>query len=1066
MRFLKRTALLTALAGCFGLAGWAATFGTVIPIGGHAADVALDEQRGRLYVANFTANRIEVIDTASNKLLAPIDTRPAFQPDTLALSSDGRYLVIGHYNTFAQGFGPDSSRPAITILDLQTGNRRFIPRDPVPSFWKAPDPYPPDPSPVAIAFGSGSQALVISNRQPDPTKPQPGPSFELLDPVTGTRTPLRAVQIDSTGLPVPFATFPPEIIEASAGVSGDGNTIYAIAQASDKSVLAEYHVGDGLITLGVSSAPALGPAVVSVDRTGSSFLAGWTLSNSKFVLLAQFPYTTGRLNLGSHAFDDSRNLIYANIPTPTETSGDPSTLPAPGVDGPVLTIMDSDNLTVRERIRLRESLAGKSLLSSNRQVMYSISDSGITVLPIGSLVQTRRVTTMQEDLFFPVGASVPSVLSRDLDVVDPGGGATDFHLSTSASGVRITPDSGTTPARVRVDVDPVSFFNAAGTTAASLDIQSSAAINIPFPVRLLINNRGPDQVGTIFNVPGKLVDILADPVRNVFYVLRQDKNLVLVFDGTSFAQLPTTLRTGNTPTQMAMTKGGNSLIVGNDNSQIANVFDLNLLQSSPFIVFPGGHYPRSIAVSNNALLAASRVAGNCLQVPVQTTHCIDRIDFAGRTASPPPTLGIFKNDVNIATLMTASPSGQSIFIVMPDGTLALYDATADTFVASRHDLGSISGAFAALTDQLFVADNNLVNWSLVPITKLETSTGSSAGMTISQDFGLRITSPSPTAPGIIQRVNLTTFTSVRPIPMAESPVLVTSLPTPPIGQVGQTILPFLRTLAPLSNQASIIALTISGFTVLPKDFDGGTGRGGGPGSTTGPVPSIDRVVNFADGAAGVAPGGLVSIFGANFADGNSNSNGLPLPTTLGNISVTANKIPLALLAVSPSRIDAQLPFNVVGTAALEVRTANGVNSPFSFAILAGAPAVFRTGTAGPLTALPTVYRTTNNELATLSNPIHPNDSVIIYATGLGLTSPAVESGTAAPSNPLAAASQQPIVTLGGVPLLVSFAGLAPGEVGVYQINAFVPDNVPQGLELPLTIGQGTYTTTLSVRVVK
>ena len=32
----------------------------------------------------------------------------------------------------------------------------------------------------------------------------------------------------------------------------------------------------------------------------------------------------------------------------------------------------------------------------------------------------------------------------------------------------------------------------------------------------------------------------------------------------------------------------------------------------------------------------------------------------------------------------------------------------------------------------------------------------------------------------------------------------------------------------------------------------------------------------------------------------------------------------------------------------------------------------------------------------------------------------------------------PVITLGGVALTLSYAGLAPGEVGVYQINATVP----------------------------
>jgi uncharacterized protein (TIGR03437 family) len=49
---------------------------------------------------------------------------------------------------------------------------------------------------------------------------------------------------------------------------------------------------------------------------------------------------------------------------------------------------------------------------------------------------------------------------------------------------------------------------------------------------------------------------------------------------------------------------------------------------------------------------------------------------------------------------------------------------------------------------------------------------------------------------------------------------------------------------------------------------------------------------------------------------------------------------------------------------------------------------------------------------------------------------------------------------------VTYAGLVPGEVGLYQINATVPASVTEGLAIPLAINQGASTTTLSVRVVK
>jgi len=1050
---------------------WGATFGTVIPIGGHASDIALDELRGRLYVANFTANRIEVISTADNTRLAPILVAP--QPGTIALSPDSRYLVIGHYNTFDRGFGPDPSlRPAITILDLQTGTQRLIPRDPVPAFWRAPDPYPSDASALAIAFGNGPHALVISNRQTqDENVPRFGPSFQLLDPATGGLTTLDSDNwVDSTSLPVPFATFPPEVMEAAASASGNGEIIYfqaRVFQPPDdlRYYDGAYHVSSQRLAIGrFTSSPEPGPVLISVDQNGSTFLSNWTLTSASFVLLAQFPYPTGRFNVGSHVFDSLGNRIYAHLPTPDEIRPSPSTLPTG--DGAVLTILDSDNLTVRERIRIPESLAGKSLLSSNRQVMYSASDSGVTVLPVGALDQTHRVTTLQEDLFFALGAADPRAAVRELDVVNPGGGTTDFRVSTSALGVRITPETGVTPARVRVEVDEAFFLGERGTTTVALEIQSAEAINIPFPVRLLMNTRDTDQIGTIVNVPGKLVDLLADPVRDRFYVLRQDRNLVLVFDGTTFA-LIATLRTGNTPTQMALTRDAKYLIVGNDNSQIANVYDLDVLQPSQFIRFPGGHYPRSIAVSNNAILGASRVAGPCLKAPEEvaeeTRHCIDLVHLESRIATKQRTLGIYKNDTHIATVLAASPSGEFIFAAMPDGTLLLYEAAADTFVAARKDFAELSGAYAALTDRLFVAGNEVVNWSLVPITQLESETGFSSGLIFSEGFALRTTSPLPTAPGIIQRVDLSTFQGLRPVQMAESPLLAGSLPTPPIGQIGQTILPFLRTVAPLSNGSSIVSLTISGFTVLPRNFDV-TVPGDGP--APGPPPTVVSLVNLADGTEGVAPGGLISIVGSNFSVEAAQAVGFPLPRTLGGVAVTANNNPLPLVAVSPNRIDAQLPLDLVGNTALKVRTPSGASEPFPFTVLPGAPAIFRTASAGPLTGLPSVFRAVNNEPVTLTNPIHPRDVLSIFATGLGLTSPPVAPGSAAPADPLSQVLLTPQVTLGGVALPVLFAGLVPGFAGLYQINLAVPESVPKGMDVPLTIRQGSYATTLSVRVVR
>ena len=79
-----------------------------------------------------------------------------------------------------------------------------------------------------------------------------------------------------------------------------------------------------------------------------------------------------------------------------------------------------------------------------------------------------------------------------------------------------------------------------------------------------------------------------------------------------------------------------------------------------------------------------------------------------------------------------------------------------------------------------------------------------------------------------------------------------------------------------------------------------------------------------------------------------------------------------------------------------LRTPGGVSDTLNLMILPAAPGVFRDGTAGPDSDIATVVRLKNNQLVTPSNPIHPDDEIVIYLAGMGKTSPAVEAGTAAP----------------------------------------------------------------------
>src|SRR5258707_14762748 len=99
----------------------AATFGTVVPIGGQAADLVLDERRGVLYVANFTANRIDVVSLSDYSIRRSMNVNP--QPGSLALSPDGRFLVIVHFGNFAP---PATSDNALTVINLLDNSRQVF----------------------------------------------------------------------------------------------------------------------------------------------------------------------------------------------------------------------------------------------------------------------------------------------------------------------------------------------------------------------------------------------------------------------------------------------------------------------------------------------------------------------------------------------------------------------------------------------------------------------------------------------------------------------------------------------------------------------------------------------------------------------------------------------------------------------------------------------------------------------------------------------------------------------------------------------------------------------------
>ena len=215
----------------------------------------------------------------------------------------------------------------------------------------------------------------------------------------------------------------------------------------------------------------------------------------------------------------------------------------------------------------------------------------------------------------------------------------------------------------------------------------------------------------------------------------------------------------------------------------------------------------------------------------------------------------------------------------------------------------------------------------------------------------------------------------------------------------------------------------------------------------------------------LAPGMIFSLFGSNLAEGRNLASQIPLPRSLGNIKATIGGYEAPLFYADSGQVNAQVPFELTpGVATLVVTGKEAAGVPGSVTIVNAQPGVFTVSQSG--TGQGVVLDGLNN-LVDSSHAVKAGEVVVIYATGLGATNPPVATGQSAPAVPPLALVTTPVkVTIGGVEAAVEFAGLAPGFVGLYQVNARVPAGVTAGNAVALVLtqnGVASNTVTIAVR---
>ena len=165
-----------------------------------------------------------------------------------------------------------------------------------------------------------------------------------------------------------------------------------------------------------------------------------------------------------------------------------------------------------------------------------------------------------------------------------------------------------------------------------------------------------------------------------------------------------------------------------------------------------------------------------------------------------------------------------------------------------------------------------------------------------------------------------------------------------------------------------------------------------------------------------------------------------------------------LFFVGPEQVNAQVPFEARpgDDVPVTVNVGDLLTAPQNYRIAPVQPGIFIAGeNAAILDA--------SFQLVTAQNPVRTGDTIQIFCTGLGAVQEQVETGAPAPSF---STVQLPVtVTIGGLDAGIAYQGLAPGFVGLYQVNVVVPAGVAPGGAVPLVLTQNgipSNTVTLAV----
>jgi minor extracellular serine protease Vpr len=208
------------------------------------------------------------------------------------------------------------------------------------------------------------------------------------------------------------------------------------------------------------------------------------------------------------------------------------------------------------------------------------------------------------------------------------------------------------------------------------------------------------------------------------------------------------------------------------------------------------------------------------------------------------------------------------------------------------------------------------------------------------------------------------------------------------------------------------------------------------------------IVNAASYEEGISPGALATIFGTDlttvsgivYADSN------PLPTHLAGVDVVVSGLSAPIYGIAyangQDQISIQVPYDAptgAGAAEIQVYDQGDLVADFFTDSFTEDPGIF-TYDDGVAIAEASDY-----SLIGSNNPANAGEALILFVTGLGPLNMDLVDGYGSPTSAPFAETVDPFeVIVDNEQCNVFFSGLAPGFVGLYQINFYVPDDAASG----------------------